>query len=129
MQFIVDPRTYQAAPWDISPSYTPEPEELNPEAETQAEKFHNDVLDTFTQAMDTLLAKHEDYGPLNIARSPGGPLNGLNVRLWDKLARLTHILDSEAEPNFESLEDTFLDMANYALIGILVLRNQWPGVE
>jgi hypothetical protein len=74
---------------------------------------------------DLLLSKHRDYGPKNISLAPGGPVNGLRVRMHDKLARINNLVDSGADPQHESLEDSFKDMANYAIIGLLVLRGQW----
>lgn len=74
---------------------------------------------------DLLLSKHKDYGPKNISQAPGGPINGLRVRMHDKLARINNLVDSGASPEHESLEDSFKDMANYAIIGLLVLRNKW----
>jgi hypothetical protein len=75
-----------------------------------------------------LLSKHKDYGPTNISLAPGGPLNGLRVRMHDKLARINHLLDSNRydTPAHESLEDSFRDLANYAIISILVLKGKWP---
>ena len=82
------------------------------------------------EAVKLLLRKHADYGPNNIGRAPGGPLNGLAVRLHDKIARLAHLIDhmGQAEPKNESLRDTMLDIANYGIIGVLVLDGKWPGV-
>jgi hypothetical protein len=77
---------------------------------------------------DTMLKKHEDYGPMNIAGAPGGPMNGLRVRMYDKLARLNNLVDTGDTPNYESIEDTLLDLANYAIIGLLVQRGQWEGI-
>ena len=74
---------------------------------------------------DLLLSKHRDYGPKNISDAPGGPINGLRVRMHDKLARINNLFDSGVEPEHESLEDSFKDMANYAIIGLLVLRGDW----
>lgn len=88
-------------------------------------RFRESVDKTFFELEQLLLSKHKDYGPKNISESPGGPLNGLRVRMHDKLARLNNLVDSGADPQHESLEDTFKDMANYAIIGLLVLRNQW----
>ena len=88
-------------------------------------KFREAVDRTFWELQELLLTKHADYGPKNISESPGGPLNGLRVRMHDKLARLNNLVDSGADPRHESLEDTFKDMANYAIIGLLVLRGQW----
>lgn len=88
-------------------------------------KFRESVDKTFWELEELLLSKHADYGPKNISDSPGGPLNGLRVRMHDKLARLNNLVDSGADPQHESLEDTFKDMANYAVIGLLVLRGKW----
>lgn len=74
---------------------------------------------------DLLLSKHRDYGPRNISDAPGGAINGLRVRMHDKLARINNLFDSGARPEHESLEDSFKDMANYAIIGMLVLRGKW----
>lgn len=93
---------------------------------TQPDFFVIDVEETITELSDLLISKHKDYGPKNISMSPGGPLNGLRVRMWDKLARINNLTDTNAEPEHESLEDSFKDMANYAIIGLLVLRGKWP---
>lgn len=78
------------------------------------------------EAADLLLRKHEDYGPDNINKSPFGPLFGLLVRLYDKQARAAHLVSQDKDANYESLEDTFMDMLNYSAIALLVLRGQWP---
>jgi hypothetical protein len=88
-------------------------------------EFVNNVGDTTEELFDLLISKHRDYGPKNISDSPGGPLNGLRVRMHDKLARINNLIDNDADPEHESLEDSFKDMANYAIIGLLVLRDKW----
>jgi hypothetical protein len=88
-------------------------------------KFMQNVSLLYTDLEDLLLSKHRDYGPRNISDAPGGALNGLRVRMHDKLARINNLVDSGASPEHESLEDSFKDMANYAIIGLLVLREQW----
>jgi hypothetical protein len=46
--------------------------------------------------------------------------------MWDKLARINNLVDKGIyNPQYESLEDSFKDLANYAIIGLLVLRQQW----
>ena len=87
--------------------------------------FEHNVAQTFQELVDLLLSKHKDYGPKNISDSPGGPVNGLRVRMHDKLARINNLVDSGKDPEHESLEDSFKDMANYAIIGLLVLRGKW----
>jgi hypothetical protein len=88
--------------------------------------FEEAVQQKFQHAKHVLLSKHKDYGPKNIAHSPGGPLNGLRVRMWDKFARINNLIDSKKKPEHESLRDSFLDMANYAIIAMLVLDDEWP---
>ena len=88
--------------------------------------FEEDVRGLADANVEILLKKHEDYGPLNIANAPGGALNGLRVRMHDKLARINHLIDNDVEPENESLYDSFLDLANYALIAQLVLEGNWP---
>ena len=85
------------------------------------------LSNTTTELSALLLSKHRDYGPKNISLAPGGALNGLRVRMHDKLARINNLVESGATPDHESLEDSFKDMANYAIIGLLVLRGQWEG--
>jgi hypothetical protein len=88
--------------------------------------FVKNVGDTFNELEELLLKKHIDYGPKNISESPGGPINGLRVRMHDKLARINNLVDKGvSNPQYESLEDSFKDMANYAIIGLLVLRDKW----
>ena len=81
------------------------------------------------QLFDT---KQQDYGSNNISSS--GEL-GIAVRLQDKVSRMRHILHKELtaqeksahvfKANHESLEDTYKDAANYALIGLLLKRGLW----
>lgn len=92
-------------------------------------QFKKDVEDTFNELEELLLSKHLDYGPKNISESPGGPINGLRVRMHDKLARINNLVDNSRNPQHESLEDSFKDMANYSIIALLVLRRQWDSKE
>ena len=80
----------------------------------------------YTDAMaELLINKQRDYGPKNISLAPGGPLNGLRVRMFDKLARINNLLESGATPENESIRDSFIDLANYAVIAMMVLDNNW----
>jgi hypothetical protein len=88
-------------------------------------QLDNELTKVTVELGDLLLSKHRDYGPKNIADAPGGAINGLRVRMHDKLARINNLVDSGADPEHESLEDSFKDMANYAIIGLLVLRGKW----
>ena len=90
-------------------------------------KNPDDVDVILNELAEILYKKHQDYGPMNIAGAPGGAMNGLRVRMYDKLARLSHLGDNDT-PNYESIEDTLIDLANYAIIGLLVQRGQWEGI-
>ena len=79
-------------------------------------------------------AKHMDYGLQNI--SLGGDLTnandkkfsltGLAIRLTDKISRLRNLLtNGRSFVKGEGMEDTFIDIANYGIIGMLVGRNKW----
>lgn len=84
------------------------------------------LTNVYMEAEDLCLKKHKDYGPKNISLSPGGPLNGLRVRLWDKMARINNLIDSGVEPANESLRDSFVDLLNYSAIAIMVIDGNWP---
>jgi hypothetical protein len=88
--------------------------------------FVADVWTTLDAAGNLLIKKHKDYGPTNISLSPGGPLNGLRVRMHDKTARINHLIDSGATPENESLRDSFIDLLNYSAIALMVLDGKWP---
>lgn len=88
--------------------------------------FEEDVRKLFAELGDLLLKKHSDYGSANVALSPGGPLNGLRVRMWDKTARINNLIDSGKGPENEPLMDSFVDLACYSAIAALVLKGQWP---
>ena len=97
--------------------------------ETYHYDFNVAVRDKSEEAVNVLLRKHADYGPKNISMSPGGPLNGLTVRLWDKVARLAHLLEMGVSPENESVRDTLLDISNYGLIGMMVVDGTWPELQ
>tara|TARA_R110000744_G_scaffold63372_2_gene130408 strand:+ start:1333 stop:1749 length:417 start_codon:yes stop_codon:yes gene_type:complete len=79
-------------------------------------------------------AKHMDYGLNNI--SLGGDLTnendkkfsltGLAIRLTDKISRLRNLLiNGKNYVKGEGMEDTFMDISNYGIIGLLVGRDKW----
>lgn len=87
--------------------------------------FEDALAAVFKEAHDLLLKKHKDYGPKNISQSPGGPVNGLRVRMHDKLARINNLYETRSTPGNESLRDSFIDLANYAIIALMVLDRTW----
>ena len=87
---------------------------------------------TFEDALDCILAEMRavmierqlKYGPENILDC-GKP--GIAVRLSDKAARLRNAWLNGKGTNVtdESVEDTLIDAANYAVIGLLLGRGWW----
>lgn len=90
------------------------------------DEFFDNVWSVLDTAGNLLIRKQQDYGPKGIAHSPGGALNGLRVRMWDKVARINNLLDSNVHPSNESLRDSFIDLLNYSAIAIMVLDKKWP---
>lgn len=128
---------YRTPSWDGLPRYTDQIRRGYPDSNTKrtpvdkearvpySTQFEDDVRIIYDELMSVLLKKHKDYGPKNIADAPGGALNGLRVRIHDKTARINNLLDSQRKAEYESLEDSFKDLANYAIIALLVLRDKW----
>jgi len=85
---------------------------------------------TFEEAIDSVLAemrevmlkKQYSYGPKNI--SAFGQV-GVLVRLSDKIERMKHLIINNRDPENESLDDSWLDTANYGLIGLMLKRGIW----
>jgi hypothetical protein len=95
----------------------------------QIEDFKFESIAIYNEAWELLVKKQLDYGPKNIANAPGGPLNGLLVRMHDKMARLNHLIyEVKDTPQNESIEDSFVDLLNYSAIALMVLRGKWSGV-
>ena len=85
--------------------------------------------------MLNLFAKKQiDYGPKNIGMGKETidsdedvrkSLLGISVRMNDKIQRFLNLTINNQEPNNESLEDTLIDIANYAVMGMIVNRKKW----
>lgn len=73
-----------------------------------------DEAETYT----TLVGKQRDYGPNNIARFGN---SGLLLRLHDKVARLENLVANNREATNESIQDTYLDIVGYSVIGLMLM--------
>jgi hypothetical protein len=93
---------------------------------TNISEFYDISEKYYNQLHRLLTKKQQDYGPANIANAPGGAINGLRVRMHDKIARINNLIDSGQNPENESLHDSFMDLANYAIIAMMVLDDKWP---
>jgi hypothetical protein len=69
------------------------------------------------EMVKTFIQKHKDYGKGNILDT--GEL-GILFRSNDKLRRLQNLLTAGKNPENESLDDSWMDIAVYAVIALLV---------
>ena len=85
------------------------------------------VWDIMDELGNLLITKQLDYGSGNVNNAHGGPINGLLVRIGDKFERLKNLVKkNNVKPQHESIEDSFKDLANYGVIGLMVQRGLWP---
>ena len=98
-----------------------------PELSEEYKRIGNEMYEMFA-------AKHMDYGLNNIAlcgdltddKDKKFSLTGLCIRLTDKISRLKNLLaNGKNYVKGEGMEDTFIDIANYGIIGLLVGRDKW----
>ena len=101
--------------------------ETYPIIEEEFSKTQKELYNLFSKKM-------MDYGLGNIAlggnlESPEDQkyaLQGIQIRLNDKINRLKNLLKNDKSyVEDESLEDTFIDIANYGIIGILLGKGKW----
>ncbi|HQA58929.1 MAG TPA: nucleotide modification associated domain-containing protein [Acetivibrio sp.] len=64
-----------------------------------------------------MVDKQRDYGSGNILSF--GEF-GVLVRLYDKMERLKNLLTKNKEPKNEAIEETWMDIANYAKIALML---------
>ena len=80
--------------------------------------------DILTQMLSTYKAKNADYGNSFDKTLNEFGLVASVVRLNDKMERIKSLIKSDAKVLDEKIEDTLLDMANYAVLTLLWLRNK-----
>ena len=92
---------------------------------------YNEFRNVIEEMMELHLKKSQDYSPWNVN---GVGEVGVAVRLWDKVARLMNLLGWDLSsgklnvaknPKNESLDDTLIDLASYAVIMIVLRRGKW----
>ena len=102
--------------------------------EAEYPDLSNEFKNIQEEMYEMFARKHMDYGLNNIAL--GGDLTdetdkkfsltGLCIRLTDKISRLKNLLSNGKNyVKGEGMEDTFIDIANYGIIGLLVGRDKW----
>lgn len=85
-------------------------------------KYLDEAFERITkQMLETFLKKHKDYGKGNILDM--GEL-GIAFRISEKFNRIKHLLMSGKKPSNETVEDSWIDIAVYAVIAVL-LKKGW----
>ena len=107
-----------------STGYMPKNEHLRSEQSVEFEMILDDLFQMHKK-------KTADYSAWNIK---GAGEQGVAVRLWDKTARLMNLMgwdigtgkwSQPKEPKNESIDDTLMDLASYAIIMLILRRGKW----
>jgi hypothetical protein len=90
-------------------------------------KTLNDAFAAVNQELLTMfIRKHKDYGKGNILSVKE---LGIAMRILEKIERIKHLVTAGSQPTNESVEETWTDIAVYAVIAILLRRGQFEKLE
>ena len=95
--------------------FTAEDDEPIPYTVTDFADHHKIAL----EIAELLDQKRQDYGTENIKKFGS---YGVLVRVSDKVERLINLSKRNDTPNFESIEDSWRDIAGYAILALIELR-------
>lgn len=86
--------------------------------------FQDAVSEILGDVGDLVIRKQIDYGPHSISRFG---MNGIVIRLSDKIERLINLTQFKKEPEVEeSIEDTLADIIGYAVLGLVMQKYGFP---
>ena len=75
---------------------------------------------------ELFIKKHQDYGKENVLEMEE---LGIAFRASEKIARLKNLLRENRVPTNESLEETWKDIAVYAVIAVLFRRGWFQNLD
>ena len=78
------------------------------------------------ELLQMFLKKHRDYGKGNILAN--GEL-GISMRVSEKIERLKHLLMTQQKPSNETIEETWIDIAVYGVLAVLLRRGQFQKLD
>lgn len=95
--------------------------------------IYNGIKQVQEQQLNLLASKLLDYGIDNISMGKDlekpdyrrRSLMGVWFRMNDKINRLWNLLENPNKPQHEPIEDSYIDLANYSIISLIVLKNKW----
>lgn len=82
-------------------------------------ELHKEMLDSMH---NLYITKNHDYGNSVHDTYEKYGLTSFLVRIEDKLNRARALSKNDAKVNDEKIEDTLMDMANYAILAVMELR-------
>ena len=82
-------------------------------------ELHKKMLDDMH---NLYITKNHDYGNSVHDTYEKYGLTSFLIRIEDKLNRARTLSKNDAKVNDEKIEDTFMDMANYAILAVMELR-------
>lgn len=115
---------WSGAQWLIAP------EEKKPVADTKYDPFGELATPYIPAVVEqlrlTLKSKNEDYAPTtefsNFEQAAAlvgvSPRLAIMLQIGIKYSRLTSLIESDAEANFEGIRDTLMDLAGYSMIAV-----------
>jgi hypothetical protein len=97
-------------------------------ADPTAPRTFEEMIDmAYASARKVALARQLKYGPYNI---PKFGVKGILVRIYDKIERAVFFYWNGApKPEDEGDEDPFIDLANYSLFALCVMRGWWTPTQ
>jgi len=95
------------------------------ELNTKVKKFREIV----NELADLYEKKNHNYGDsFGKLYEDLGPIAGL-VPLHNKLDRLTNLIKNDDKNHFESIEDNFKDLANYAIMNLIEMQDHNKAID
>lgn len=85
-----------------------------------AEKTHKAICNKLT---DIYVRKNADYGNSFSEQYQEYGLISSAIRLDDKVRRLKQLVNSESQVKSESVKDTLIDLANYAIMTVMEMED------
>lgn len=91
---------------------------MNPDYTTYTER-EKEIIEACETLKETLLAKNRNYGDSFQKYYQKRGTVSLEMRLEDKMNRLSNLIGGDKDLVGESLADTTLDISGYALLGYI----------
>jgi hypothetical protein len=94
-------------------------------------KNRKESVKVLQECIDLQLQKSQDYqsdsSNITQAMHYRRGIDTIHDIILGKITRATSLLESGKDPNFESLEDTYKDMINYASFAVSYMRGKMEG--